>query len=402
MALALKGIKVLDLCHLAPGMYCTMILSDFGAEVLRVERPEEVRDPKKANDFVWSFERMLDVANRAFNRNKKSIALNLKSEEARQIFYKLAESVDIVVEGFRPGVTKRLGIDYETIKKINPKVVYCSLSGYGQSGPYVELPGHDINYIAMAGALDMIGEHPDRPPVIPMNFIADWAGASLHATIGILIALLARNETGQGQYIDMAYADGVASLITLFAFDNLNYGVNYPRGGTPFNGGYPGYSVYQTKEGKYIALGCTEPWFWENLCHFVGREDFLPYQFAEGEKRQEIFAYMRQFFLTKTRDEWFDLIKDKNIPVGKVYSLDEVFSDPQLQHRQMLHEMHLPNGRTEKTVGIGIKLLGTPGEIRSPAPIPGQHTKEVLLSLGYTEKTVEELAHQGSIALADV
>ena len=400
MALALHGIKVLDLCHLAPGMYCTMILSDFGAEVLRIDRPSQSKSSQRTEHSVWSFERALEVGNRAFNRNKKSIVLNFKSEEARQIFYRLAKSADVIVEGFRPGVTKRLGIDYETIKEINPKIIYCSLSGYGQSGPYVELPGHDVTYIAMGGALDMIGE-PDRPPIIPMNFIADWAGGALHATIGILTALVARNDTGKGQYVDIAYTDGVASLITLFAFDHLNYGVDYARGSTPFNGGFPGYSVYQTKEGKYIAIGCFEPWFWENLCRLIGREEFIPYQFADGEKRQEMFAYMRQFFLTKSRDEWFDLIKDKNIPVGKVYSLSEVFSDPQLQHRKMLQEIDLPDGRKEKTVGVGIKLSGTPGEIRCPAPVPGEHTREILLGLGYTAEMVKELDRQGSIALAD-
>jgi crotonobetainyl-CoA:carnitine CoA-transferase CaiB-like acyl-CoA transferase len=244
----------------------------------------------------------------------------------------------------------------------------------------------------------MIGER-GGPPIVPMNFIADWAGASLYATIGILIALTARSETGQGQYVDIAYSDGVASLIMLFAYDHLNYGVAYPRGDTPYNGGFPGYSVYETKEGKYIAIGCTEPWFWENLCRFVGKEDFIPYQFSVGEKREEIFAYMRQFFLSKRRDEWFDLIKNKNIPVGKVYHLSEVFSDPQMQHRQMLQEIILPDGTKEKTVGVNIKLLDTPGHIRSPAPNPGQHTKEILLDLGYSEEIVRELDRSGCIAL---
>lgn len=400
MSLALHGVKVLDLCHLAPGMYCTMFLSDFGAEVLRIDRPEQPAAKTKTGNSAWSFERGMELGNRAFNRNKKSIALNLKSNEARQVFYKLSGSADVIVEGFRPGVTKRLGIDYETIRAINPKIIYCSLSGYGQSGPYVELPGHDINYIAMGGALDMIGE-PDRPPAIPMNFLADWAGAALHGAIGILIALVARNNTGQGQYVDISYTDGVASLITLFAFDYLNYGTSYTRGATPFNGGFPGYNVYETKDRRYISIGCFEPWFWENLCRFVGREDFLPYQFAQGRKRQEILDYMRQFFSTKTRDEWFDLLRDKNIPVGKVYSLDEVFSDPQLLHRRMLREIDLPDGRRERMVGVAIKLSGTPGEIKHPAPTPGQHTKEVLSSIGYTEEEIKELARHGSIALVD-
>ena len=397
MVMALQKIKILDLCHLAPGMYCTMILSDFGAEILRIDRPSQPVGSQKIENSEWSFERMGEVSNRAFNRNKKSIALNLKSEESRQIFYKLAQTADVVVEGFRPGVTKRLGIDYETLSKMNPRIVYCSISGYGQSGPYVELPGHDLNYIAVGGALDMVGET-DRPPAIPMNFIADWAGGSLNAVIGILTALMARNETGKGQYVDISYTDGVASLITLFAFDNLNYGTNYPRGGTPFNGGTAGYNVYQSLDGKYISIGCTEPWFWENLCRFVGREDFIPFAFAIGEKRQEMFDYLRSFFRTKSRDEWFELIKDKNIPVGKVYSLSEVFSDPQLQHRQMLQEIDLPGGGKEKTVGVGIKLSGTPGGIQSPAPVAGEHTKEVLLGLGYTEEMVKALSDNGSVA----
>ena len=401
MVAALQGIKILDLCHLAPGMYCTMILSDFGAEVLRIDQPSQRKTPEKADNSVWSFERVTELCNRAFNRNKKSIVLDLKSEKGRQIFYKLAESADVILEGFRPGVTKRLRVDYEIASKINPRVIYCSLSGYGQSGPYVDLPGHDITYSAMGGALDMVGES-DGPPVVPMNFIADWGGGALHATIGILIALVARNETGLGQYVDIAYTDGVASLMTLFAFDHLNYGVDYARGSTLLNGGAPGYSVYQTKEGEYIAIGCFEPRFWENLCRFAGREDFIPHQLADGEKRQEIFAYMRQFFLAKSRDEWFDLIKDRNIPVGKVYSLNELFSDPQLQHRHMLHEICLRDGRKERTVGVAIKLSGTPGEIRCSAPVPGEHSKEILLGLGYTEEMIKELAHQGSIALVDI
>lgn len=401
MSSALYGIKVLDLCHLGPGMFCTMLLSDFGADVLRVDRPSQPASRKGLERSVWSLDRLLEVQNRAFNRNKKSIALDFKSEEARHIFYKLAESADVIIEGFRPGVAKRLGIDYKTIKGINPMIIYCSLSGFGQSGPYVELPGHDPTYIAMGGALNMIGEA-DRPPIIPMNFIADFAGAALHGAIGILLALTARNKTGKGQYIDISYTDTVASLITPFAFDFLNYGVDYTRGGTPLNGGFPCIMVYATKEGKYISLGCLEPWFWENLCHFIGRDDFIPYQFDEGEKRREIFAYMRQFFMTKGRDEWFDLMKDKNIPVGKVYSLSEVFSDPQLQHRQMLQEVPLPDGSKEKTIGIAIKLSDTPGEIRSPAPARGANTKEILLGLGYTEEMVIELAQQGCISLVEV
>jgi len=397
--LALHGIKVLDLCHLGPGMYCTMILSDFGAEVIRIDRPREHIDTIQTSDSIWSFERLTERVNSSLNRNKKSIALNLKSRGALEILYRLIELADVIVEGFRPGTTKRLGIDYERARAINPKIVYCSMSGFGQSGPYVDLPGHDITYSALGGALNMIGE-PNKPPAIPMNFVADWAGGTFQATIGILIALLARAHTGKGQFVDISYTDGVASMITPFAYDYLNYGIDWMRGCTSFNGGFAGYNVYQTKEGKYIAIGCFEPWFWENLCRFVGREDFIPFQFAEGNKREEIFTYLKQFFLGGYRDIWFDLMKDKNIPVGKVYQLNEVLSDPQLLHREMIQEINPANGKREKTVGINIKLSDTPGNIKCGAPIIGEHTREVLIQLGYTEDIIKKLASEGSIALA--
>jgi len=374
-----------------------MLFSDFGADVLRVDQPLKTPARDNHKNTIWNFERLMQVGNRTFNRNKKSIVLNLKSPDAREIFYKLAKSADVIIEGFRPGVVSRLGIDYENIKAINPKIIYCSLSGYGQSGPYADLPGHDVTYIAMAGALDMIGES-NKAPVIPMNFIADWAGAALHATIGILIALLARVETGQGQFIDIAYTDGVASLVSPFAFDQLNYGVDYVRGGTPLNGGFPGYNVYQTKGKKYIAIGCFEPWFWENLCHFIGRDDYIPHQFAEGEKREEIFEYMRQFFLSKDREEWFNLMSDRKIPVGKVYSLSEAFSDSHSVHRHMLREFTLPDGKKEKTVGISIKMSKTPGFIRHLAPVPGQDTENVLLGLGYSSETIRNLVSQNIVS----
>ncbi len=367
-----------------------MILSDFGAEVIRIERPVEVEPVSQqgVEHPIWNFNKTRQVADKALNRNKKSMILNFRLEKARQVFYELAKTADVIVEGFRPGVTKRLGIDYETIKGGNPKVIYCSMSGYGQDGPYANLPGHDINYISVGGVLDMIGES-GKPPVIPLNFIADWSGAALNTVIGILLAITARDKTGRGQYVDISYTDGVISLSTLFAYNCLNNKVSYSRGNTPLSG-TPGYNAYETKDKKYISIGCFEPWFWENLCLLAGREDFIPYQQTEGEKEQEIYTYFKQFFLTKTRDEWFDIIKEKNIPVGNVYTLDEVFSDPQVLHRQMLVELDGPNGK-ERAAGVGIKLTDTPGEIRTPAPSPGEHTREILLSIGCSEDELKEL-----------
>ena len=402
--LALEGIKVLDLAHLPPGALCTMILGDLGTEVIKIEAlsdtgsrgagllgsPEGKEERKKA-------------AYDALNRNKKSIGLNLKSEEGHKIFHKLAQTADVIVEGFRPGAVKRLGVDYETVKEYNPKIIYCSLSGYGQDGPYNKYPGHDINYISMGGALNLIGNS-GSPPVIPLNLIADFAGASLYGVIGILSALVSRNATGKGQHVDIAFMDGVISLLSWFASDYFSTGTVLERGTSVLHGVYPYYGVYEAKDGKYISLGCVEPWFWENLCRALSKEEYIPYHFAiehwlqrpEGEKWEEISNYLKQIFLTKTRDDWFDLLIKKDIPVAKVYGLDEVFNDPQVLHRQMVIEIEHPKLGKVKQPGIAIKLSETPGKIRSLAPLFGENTEEVLLGLGYDKSKINEL-HQNKV-----
>ncbi|MFC1925027.1 CaiB/BaiF CoA transferase family protein, partial [Chloroflexota bacterium] len=331
------------------------------------------------------------------NRNKKSFALNLRSEEARYVFYRLVESVDVIVEGFSPGVTKRLGVDYETLAKINPRIVYCSLSGYGQDGPYRDLPGHDINYISIGGALGLVGDRPDSPPVIPLNFVGDYAGGALFATIGILSALLARQQTGKGQYIDTSLTDGVVSVLSMIAFDYFYNKVIPKRGESLLNGRYPHYTTYEAKDKKYISLGCMEPHFWENLCRLIGREDFIPHKYSEGEKRVEILSFLNDYFRNKTRDEWFDELKDSDIPIAKVHTVDEVFSDPQVLHRQMLAEVDHPKLGTVKQVGITIKLSDTPGKIRSTAPLHSEHTEEILQDLGYDAEQIDDLRKAGAI-----
>lgn len=393
MTLPLEGIKVLDLSRLAPGPFCTMILGDLGADIIKVEGPREGRLAMVV--AVEDEERA--IAYNALERNKRSIVLNLKFEEGRQIFYRLAEGADVIVEGFRPGVVKRLGVDYDTVKEVNPRIVYCSLTGYGQDGPYNNLVGHDINYISIGGALGIMGIA-DGPPTIPSNLVADYAAGGMNAAIGILAALMAREKTGRGQYVDIGMADGVVSLMahTLTRF--------YPSGEVPqrgndmLTGGWPAYNVYEAKDGKYVSIGCLEPWFYENLCRALGREDFIPHQGATGEKGEEIFSTFRQIFRTKTRDEWFDFLRQWDICVGKVYQLDELATDPQLVHRNMIVELDHPKFGKVKQAGISIKLSETPGSIRSLGPLLGQHTEEVLLDLGYTKERIEELRKQGAIA----
>jgi crotonobetainyl-CoA:carnitine CoA-transferase CaiB-like acyl-CoA transferase len=327
-----------------------------------------------------------------FNRNKRSIILNLKNEEARHVLHRIAENMDVVVEGFRPGTVQRLGADYLTLASMNPRLIYCAMSGYGQEGPYRDVPGHDINYVAMGGALSMFGE---PPPVIP-NFIGDYAGATLHAIIGILLALMAREKTGRGQYVDIAYVDGVISLMTQFASAYFATGDTTGEGYRRMNLANPGYGAYKTKDGKYITLGCVEPWFWQNLCHALERESFIP-QYGEWGEEEEMRRSFSDVFLTKTRDEWFDMLKGMNIPVGKVYRIDELFTDPQVLQRRMLVEIEGSGGEKQPQVGIPIKLTDTPGRIRSPAPVPGQHTEQVLFELGFTKDQIQTLCEKGAV-----
>ncbi len=402
--LALKGIRILDLAHLPPGALCTMILADFGADVVKVgpASSESSRGAGVMGKLTADEEKRV-AAFDALNRNKRSIGLNLKSDKGREVFIKLAKTADVVVEGFRPGVMKRLGIDYDKIKDVNPRIIYCSLSGYGQDGPYRDFSGHDINYISIAGALNIIGES-HRQPSVPLNLLADFAGASLHGVIGILAALLARDKTGKGQYVDISYMDGAMSIMTWLISSYFAGGCMFNRGETWLHGAYPYYGVYRTRDG-YISIGCVEPWFWENLCRALGKEEYIPYCISpehflhkpEGKKWQEISSYLKQVFRTRTRDEWFEFLTSKDVPVGKVYSLDEVFNDPQVLHRKMVLEIEHPTLGKVKQPGIAIKLSNTPGKVRTLAPIAGEHTEEILRELGYNKSQITKLRQSKAI-----
>jgi crotonobetainyl-CoA:carnitine CoA-transferase CaiB-like acyl-CoA transferase len=390
MALALEGIRIIDISRTGPTAFCTMILADMGAEVIKVETPRETAGPYLGASVspLASEEGEFETAYKAINRNKKSVAINLKSTEGQEIFYRLAKVADVVVEGFRPGVVKRLGIDYPTVSELNPRIIYCSISGYGQDGPYANFPGHDPNYISHAGVLGLIGKK-GEPPVLPLNIAGDWVGGALYPTIGILLALLARDRTGQGQYIDISMTDGALSLLVMFISEYFQKGIVPEQGSSFITGANPFIGVCQTKDEKYITFAPLEPQFWENLCRALGREDFIPYQWATGEKKDEVLKAFQEVFLTKNRDEWFSELIKKDIPVGKVYSLDEVFNDPQIIHRRMVEEVeHAKLGKV-KQMGIPIKLSHTPGQIRNFAPLLGQHSSEIFKELGYSVAELE-------------
>ena len=392
---ALEGIKVLDFCRNAPGMFATTVLADLGADVLMIERPmDETRAAyeKLVAGIDGEDDERRHAAFNALQRNKRSLALNLKRFEAQKIFQKLAETADVVVEGFRPGVMNRLGAGYEKVRSINPRAVYCSVSGYGQDGPYSQMAGHDINYISFAGALGLIGPQNGRP-AIPLNLIADYAGGGLCGAVGILAALMAREKTGKGQYVDIAMSEGVLYMLSGLVSDVLSRGILAERGGNRLNGGAPYYNVYRTKDDKYFSIAAIEPWFWENLCRSVGLEDLLPYQDATGHKKAEVEQALTDTFSAKTRDEWFETLKDANISVGKVYSLEEALDDPHAQHRGMVLEIEssaIPEGKVRQ-VATSIHLSETPGQVRHLGSVTGQHTANVLEELGFDAAAVADL-----------
>lgn len=384
---ALEKLRVIDLSRHAPGPFCTMLLADFGADVVVVEQPSGIG--RKVEDEMGVGERA-----RSFNpvgRNKRSIALNLKSPRARDACLRLMSEADIVVEGFRPGVARRLGVDYESIRERNPGVIYCSVSGYGQYGPYADLVGHDLNYISLGGALGMTG-WPDQPPAIPVNMIGDFAGGGLYAAFAVLTAVEARHATGTGQYIDMAMSDGVMSLANLQVSDFFTSG-ELPRPGRYFlNGSLPCYNVYQTADGKWLSVGCMEPWFWAKLCDRLGCEQFAQEQFNE-ERFPDIFAFLRARFSERTRDEWFADLRQHEICVMPVYPLDEALADPHVRAREMVVELEHPEFGTVRQVGIAPKLSETPGSVRTLASPCGTHTEEVLREMNFSQAEIKEIVN---------
>ena len=397
MPTALQGIKVVDLSRMAPGPFCTMVLGDLGADVIRVEEPGGGRMARERADEVDESEARRRAAFNALNRNKRSIALNLKDDAARRVLRELVADADVFVEGFRPGVVSRLGCDYETLSELNPRLVYCSLSGYGQDGPYSGLVGHDINYISVGGALGVIGPS-GGAPVIPYNIIADFAGGGLHAATAILAAIIARGHTGRGQYVDVAMSDGVAYMMASMLSGYFSDGVVPSPGMMSLNGAAPYYNVYECRDGRYLSVGCIEPWFWAALCRALGREDLIPIQF-DTDRAEYIKGELRDIFLTKAREDWWRTLSAiDNIAVARVSGLDEAASDPQNLHRGMVIEAGDIDGRPVKQVGIGPKLSDTPGSVRSMGATVGQHTNEALSELGYSQERISELRKSGAVA----
>jgi crotonobetainyl-CoA:carnitine CoA-transferase CaiB-like acyl-CoA transferase len=388
--LPLEGLKIIDISR-QPTVFASMVMADLGADVISVQDAEpEGRgrgDPARSAAFAQRL------------RNKRSIALDLKQKGAQDVFYRLARDADVVLEGFRPGVARRLGVDYETISKVNPRIVYCSVTGFGQTGPYRDLPGHEHNFIALAGAMSLFGEK-GRKPVPAFNLLADNAAAGLLSCIGVLAALRARETTGRGQYIDLSMTDGTVYIMGHVYGDYFATGNVPERGVAASSGGTPQYDVYQASDGKYISIAAIEPRFFANLMRLVGREDLI------GQPRgsldaDELRAYLETKFREKSRDEWFDLLVVNEIPAGKVYTLDEAPADPQLQDREMFVDIDDGRFGAVRQVGLPLKFSETPGSVRSLGAAKGEHSARILRELGYSDEEISELKESGAVLMRE-
>ena len=377
---ALTGVKVLDLSRLLPGPYCSMILADHGAEVIAVESRRFQAD---------------EMFFKEISRNKRHISLNLKTQEGKTIFMGLARTADVILEGFRPGVVKSLGVDYETVKAINPGIIYCSISGYGQNGPMWDRVGHDVNYLSTSGVLDLIGEK-GRPPAIPGVQFADIAGGSMNAVIGILLALYARDRSGKGQYIDISMTDGMIGYLTLPSFFSQLTGQPYERSETRFSHRYACYNTYETADHRYLAIGAVENRFWQNLCEHLGVPEYTELQYDE-ERRQEIIAFMRRTFSEKTLDEWEEEFLEVEVCHSKIQGFEEVLQDPLFLEREMIVPLLQPDGTLTKALGIPVKLSETPGSLRTLPVDFGENTREVLEELGYTKTEIDDFFVRGIV-----
>jgi crotonobetainyl-CoA:carnitine CoA-transferase CaiB-like acyl-CoA transferase len=381
---ALEGIRVLDMALVGPGPFCGTILGDLGADIIKIHEPHPER---RGGPLLFKFP---DRPEFPGLRNCRSMGLNLKADEGRAIFLQLAKAADVIVESFRPGVMKRLGLDYEAAKAVNPRIVYASVTGFGQEGPYRDLVGHDINYISLGGLLGMTGTE-DGGPVIPGIPVADFAAGGMAAAISILGALTARERTGRGQYVDVAMTDAIVGLVAEWINPYLYYGEVLGRGGTWLTGYRPWYNVYETSDGKYISVGAVEPWFFSNLCELLGCEEYVEHQYAEGEKRKEMIEYFRRTFLTRTRDEWLDILRQKETCVSPVYTIDEVVTDPHVVARGIVAELPHPTLGKARQVGSWLRLSESPFEVRNWTRRFGQHTDEILQELGYNGAAVRSL-----------
>ena len=372
LARALQGVKVLDLSRLLPGPFLTMILADLGADVVKVEEP-------RRGDYMRDFPPRGDGASGRYlsvNRNKRSVTMDLKDDRERERFLRMAERADVVVESFRPGVVDRLGVGYAALSARNERIILCSISGYGQTGPYRDRAGHDINYLALAGVLGMSGQDPDGPPALAGVQIADLGGGAMWGAIAILAAIVDRERTGRGAHLDISMTEGALALLAS-EFGIVHAEPSPPTRGTGLlNGGAARYGVYATSDGKYLSVGALEPQFLGRLAGAAGL-DVRPGPEGDADLRRQL----TRVIATRTRDEWARVLAEHDCCCEPVLELDEVPEHALHRERGLFFE--IPEGDSAGTLQVRTPL-GMP-DARRPAPTLGQHNDEVFREYGVTD-----------------
>ncbi|MDB5932313.1 MAG: CoA-transferase [Polaromonas sp.] len=388
--LALDGMRVLDLTQHLSGPYCTMVLGDLGAEVLKIEKLKDGDDQRKLAPFVNGESSPFMT----INRNKKSITLNLKSEAGKEILLRLAKVSDVIVENFRPGIAKSLGIDYESIKEVNPGIVYCSISGYGQTGPYSQKGGYDLLAQGMTGLMDLNSQAGQRPTKIPISLFD--VGAGLTGLYSILSAYIYKLKTGTGQYIDVSLVESGLALTVIEATCYFVNGVVPKVAGTRNHLSAP-YQAYRAKDG-YVIVGAGNQRLWKKFCSDVidkpqWIDDLRFGSVSDRHKNADDLEQMLEKILVQEDIAyWVEKMGEAGVPGGPINSFDQALDDPHFLARDMVLEVEHPTAGTIKTLGIPAKMSHTPGQIRSPAPLLGQHTDEILKSLlALTDKEVQDL-----------
>jgi alpha-methylacyl-CoA racemase len=376
MELPLDGIRVLDIGTLTPGKFCTSMLADMGAAVLRVERPAASAGAISQEDL-------------ALNRNKRSLALDLRADAGREILVRLAHRCDAVIESYRPGVAKRLGIDYASLSARNPRLVYCSLSGFGQTGPLANRPGYDLLFAAQSGLLSAIAGS-GRAPAVPGAYLSD-AVSGITAALAICAALVEQQKTGKGRYVDLAMLDSVFALLA------VSHGVVSDGKGADGDAyASPFYDIYETADGRHLALGAIRAESSRALCRELGRPEMAEKGFGNAQERAAASAFLAETFKRAPASEWMARLSALDIEIAPVNAPDEAFADPQLVARGMAPEDSHPASGRFRRIATPVRFFAErPASV--PAPMVGQNSQEVLLEIGYSQAEIARLREQGVI-----
>jgi alpha-methylacyl-CoA racemase len=397
-ALPLSDLRVLDLTRLLPGGFCSLLLADFGADVVKVEDTAMGDYIRWAPPYYGSEEdQSLGTRSAlylALNRGKRSIRLDLKSDRGRDALLRLAREFDVVLEGFRPGVLDRLGCGYDALREANPRIVYCAITGYGQTGPNTERAGHDMNYLGLNGLLGLTGE-PSGRPIQSAGQIADVGGGALMAAFGVMAALRERDRSGEGQLVDVSMTDGSLAWLCMVAAQHLCDGSAPPRGRGSLTGGFACYLPYEAADG-YVTCGALEPKFWRNFCEGVGRPDLIDKQFVSPDSPD--WLEIAEVFRSRTRDEWRAFNDQHDAMIEPVLDLGEALDSELVRQREMVVELEQPRLGAVRQLGVPVKLSRTPGAADRPAPALGEHTERVLREAGLDDEEITDLIQSGAAA----